>query len=146
MTRKPYTQGRTFIGRLAGGDDLVATVTRIANEEGIKVGTIAAHGMLEGCVVSRINTETGMQEIVVYEGRMEIGSGSGTISQFKGRSMGRINAVLVARDGSIIAGTLSIGCQVYACEVVITEYTGGGVLSRDFDAETGLPLWKGVIS
>lgn len=140
---KPYTPGRTFIGRLESGVDLLETITRIANDEGVKVGTLSAHGIIDTCALSRIDPSTGLQEAIQVEGRFEIGSASGTISQFKGRSMARINGVFAGKDGAIVAGTLAPGCAVYVCEVVITEYTGGGTLSRDFDVETGLPLWKG---
>lgn len=146
MPAKPYTPGRTFIGRLERGADLVATITRIANAEGVKVGTVSVHGLIDGCALSRIDPASGLQETIRMEGRFEIGHTSGTISQFKGRSMVRLNGVLAAEEGTLVAGTLAPGCLVHACEVVITEYTGGGVLSRDFDPETGLPLWKGILS
>jgi predicted DNA-binding protein with PD1-like motif len=67
---------------------------------------------------------------------------SGTISQFKGRSMARLNGVLAFADGSTVGGSIGIGTLAYACEVVITELLGG-TLTRDFDPDTGLPLWKG---
>ncbi len=146
MPAKPYSSARTFIGRLERGADLVATITRIANEEGVKVGTVAVHGFIDGCTLSRVDPATGLPETIRLEGRFEIGHMSGTISQFKGRSMARLNGVLAGEGGAILAGTLAPGSLVHACEVVITEYTGGGVLSRDFDPETGLPLWKGVLS
>ena len=55
--------------------------------------------------------------------------------------MAKINAVLAATDGSVLGGVLALGTVVYACEVIITELSGG-TLTRDFDSETGLPLWK----
>jgi predicted DNA-binding protein with PD1-like motif len=66
---------------------------------------------------------------------------SGTISQFKGRSMARLSGTLVGSGGAMIAGSIGLGTRAHACEVVITEYVGG-TLTRDFDIDTGLPLWK----
>lgn len=129
------------MGRLPNGADIVASVTRIANEEGIKGGRVEVHGSVARGVMTIFNPETRMAETIEREGGMEIAAMSGTISQFKGRSMARLNCVLAAPDGSCIGGTVSVGTIVYAAEVVITELLGG-TLTRDFDAETGLPLWK----
>lgn len=141
MTRKPYEQGRTFIGRLPNGADIVAAVTKIANEEGIKGGTVEVHGTVSRAVVTIFNATTRMAETVEREGGMEIAAMSGTISQFKGRSMGRLNGIFAAPDGSLVGGSVGVGTIAYAAEVVITELLGG-TLTRDFDMETGLPLWK----
>lgn len=141
MTRKPYEAGRIFVGRLPKGADLMAAITKIANEEGVKLGAVSAHGLLERLSISRHNLETRMNEVAEYDGPAEIAALSGTISQFKGRSMARLNGVVVAGDGSLLGGVIALGTVVHACEVVITELLGG-TLTRDFDMETGLALWK----
>lgn len=141
MTRKPYQQGRIFIGRLPQGADLVAAVTRIANDEAIKLGTVTVHGAVERAAIARIDAATRMQQTVEYDGVMEIAAMSGTISQFKGRSMARLEGTLALDDGRLIGGMITVGTVAHACEVVITELLGG-VLTRDFDAATGRPLWK----
>jgi len=141
MTRRSYQQGRIYIGRLPQGADVVAAITRIANEEGIKVGTVAVYGMLSRLALSVAGQPGGMAQVVEREECMEIASLGGTLSQFKGRSMARLNGAFAGGDGSLVGGSLALGSIVYACEVVITELVGG-VLTRDFDAATGLPLWK----
>jgi len=141
MTRKPYERGRTFMGRLPSGADIIASITKIANEEGVKVGTVEVHGIVSRAVVTIFNAGTKMAETIEREGGMEIAAMSGTISQFKGRSMGRLNGLLAAPDGSMVGGTIGVGTIAHATEVVITELLGG-TLARDFDMETGLPLWK----
>jgi len=144
MTRKPYTPGRTFIGKLSMGSDLVASLSRIAQEEEITVGTIALSGVVEAPVLTRREEGSDMDALIRYDGRWEIGAGSGTISQFKGRSMARVGGVLSNGNGDVICGTLAVGSIVHACEVVITEFVGGGALLRDFDPDTGRPSWKGA--
>jgi predicted DNA-binding protein with PD1-like motif len=141
MTYKPYEQGRIFIGRIPLGADLLAAITRIANEQEIKLGTVMAHGMLSRVTLTVFNQATKAVMTVEREGGTEIAGLSGTISQFKGRSMARLSGTFAFPDGSVIGGNIGIGSVVYACEVVITELIGG-VLSRDYDQETGLPLWK----
>jgi predicted DNA-binding protein with PD1-like motif len=141
MNRKAYTQERVFIGRLPQGSDLLASVTRIANEEGIKVGSVSIHGSVMRAVLTVFDQQEKFLKTIECEEGMEIATMSGTISQFKGRSMARLNGVLAAVDGTVIGGVLALGTIVYACEAVITEFSGG-TLSRDFDMDTGLPLWK----
>ena len=141
MTRKPYSHQRIFIGRIPKGADLLASITRIANEEEIKSGTVTVYGAVSYLVLTVFNQEAKLQGTLERAEGMEIASLSGTISQFKGRSMAKLSGAFAARDGSVIGGSIALGTVVYACEVVITELIGG-TLSRDFDFETGLPLWK----
>lgn len=141
MTRKPHTINRVFIGRLPSGADLVGAITSIANEEEIKVGTVAVHGSVQRAVLTIQNQESKLSERIERDGGLEIAAMSGTISQFKARSLARLNAVLATRDGEVIGGTVALGTVAHTCEVVITELHGA-TLSRDFDMETGLPLWK----
>ncbi|MDB5034185.1 MAG: hypothetical protein JWQ98_1426 [Chlorobi bacterium] len=141
MNRKPYAPGKIIIGRLPLGADLLASITRIANDEEIKAGTVAVYGSLTRLTLSSFDQATKMPSQSDWEEGMEIGSLGGTISQFKGRSMARLSGTFARGDGSMVGGTIAIGTRVYACEVVITELTGG-TLTRDFDPATGLPLWK----
>ena len=140
---KPYEQGRIFAGRIPLGADLLAAVTRIANEQQIKLGTVAVHGMLSNVTLTVFNQATKASTTLERGGGAEITGLAGTISQFKGRSMARLSGTFAFADGSVLGGNLAIGSIVYACEIVITELVGG-VLSRDYDQETGLPLWKEI--
>lgn len=141
MTRKPYQQGRIYAGRLPLGADLVTALTRIANEEEVKVGTVAIYGTLSRLTLTIYNHATGSSETIEQEGGLEIANLSGTISQFKGRSMARLSGTFLLPGGGLIGGGVMLGSTIHACEVVITELVGG-TLSRDFDMTTGLPLWK----
>ncbi len=141
MTRKAYQAGRIYVGRLPAGADLVAALTKIANEESIKVGTVTVHGFLRCASIVRMDPATQTPVPVPVTGPLEIAALGGTISQFKGRSMPRLNGMLIGPDGVPVGGAVGLGTIVHACEVVLHELLGG-VLSRDFDTETGLPLWK----
>ena len=141
MKRTVYKPGRTFIGRLPADIDLLEGITRIANEEEIKTGTVEVFGSVKRLSLTSFNQETRFNEEISSDTGHTIASLSGTISQFKRRSLGRLSGVFIDRSGSTLGGTLGLGTITHACEVVITEFTGG-VLSRDFDMKTGLPLWK----
>ncbi len=140
-SRKSYTHGRVYVGRLPNGADLLEAITHISNEEGIKVGTVMVNGSVARAVLTVAGGNMGFPVTIERDERMEIASMTGTISQFKGRSLARLGAALAGSDGSLIGGTLAVGTIVFACEVVIMELEGA-TLTRDFDAETGLPLWK----
>ena len=141
MNRKPYTHGRVFVGRIPRGSDVLESLAHIANEESISVGTVSVHGVVERLALSVLDTRTRMPQAQAHDDPMEIASLSGTISQFKLRALPRLAGVFTGPDGVMRAGTLARGTIAYACEVVITELVGA-TLSRDFDADTGLPLWK----
>ena len=141
MKRTVFSTGRTFIGRIPAGIDLLEAITRIANEEEIKAGTVQVFGSVTGLSLTTFNQETRFNEEIRRDTGHDIAALSGTISQFKRRSLARLSGVFVNSSGETVAGTLALGTTVHACEAVITEFTGGQ-LSRDFDMETGLPLWK----
>ena len=146
MKRTSYTTGRTFVGRLPLGVDLLESLTRIVNDEEIEVGRVEVFGSLSSLSLSTLDQQTKFSQTHTFEeeGGYEIGSLSGTISLFKRRSLPRLSGVFADSKGTVVAGNLALGTIVYACEVVLTELTGGK-LSRDFDPETGLPLWKSAI-
>lgn len=141
MKRTAYAIGRTFIGRLPADIDLLEGLTRIVNQEEIKVGRIEVFGSVKKLAVTIFNQETRFGETVERETGHDIAVLSGTVSQFKRRSLPRMSGVFTDSSGHSVAGTLALGTITHSCEVVITELTGG-LLSRDFDMESGLPLWK----
>lgn len=144
MNRSSYTIGRTFIGRLPAGIDLLEGLTRIANEEEIAVGRIEVYGSVGALALTVQNQETRFAEQIREERGFEIATLGGTISLFKRRSLPRLSGLFVAADGTERGGTLALGTITHACEAVITELTGRA-LSRDFDMETGLALWKNAL-
>jgi predicted DNA-binding protein with PD1-like motif len=144
MNRSSYAIGRTFVGRLPAGIDLLEGLTRIANEEEIAVGRIEVYGSVSALSLTVQNQETRFAEQVREEQGFEIATLCGTISLFKRRALPRLSGLFAAADGTQRGGTLALGTITHACEAIITELTGRA-LSRDFDMTTGLPLWKNAL-
>ncbi len=140
MASSNYTVKRTILGRLKHGGDLLGEITRIVNDEHITMGTIMGIGGLKRAAVAFLNQTTKEYERIEIEESLEIVSLTGTISRMKQRSFPHVHVALSDRAGHMYGGHLVQGCEIWACEVVITELEGG-VLSRDFDADTGLSLW-----
>ena len=132
------------MGRLPSGVDLLESLTVIVNEEEIKTGRVEVFGSLSRLSLILLNQETKFSETVVKEGGLDIGSLAGTVSLFKRRSLPRLSGVFTDSSGELVAGTIGPGTITHACEVLITELKGA-TFSRDFDMETGLPLWKNAL-
>jgi hypothetical protein len=137
----PYSPGRTFIFKLEPEADLLASITRFANDEGVKVGRVSAIGAVTNASFSYFNQETKVYQPMEVPGRFEIVSCSGNISQFKQRSFAHLHIVFADSEGRAFGGHLAPGTTVFACEVILDELLGG-TLTRDFDPETGLAGWK----
>lgn len=142
--RIPYTQQNTFIGRLPHNSDVLGHITKLLNEEKIKVGEVKLYGFLQNLVLSEFNFETkftDQKEVENAHGLVEICSLSGVVSMFKGRASVNLSGVFKLQSGNIVCGSVGLGTRSYACEAIITVFDGA-TLSRDFDSETSLPLWK----
>lgn len=143
MTRTVYKSGRVFAGGLPKGADLLEAITVVANEEGIKTAVVHVFGEVSSLAISQFDQDAMLPQTTERNEGHTIASLSGTISTFKRRSLARLSGVFAARGGALFGGTVALGTTVYACEVVIEEIDGAS-FSRDFDMQTGLPLWKGA--
>ncbi len=132
-----------MIGTIARGEDLLGRITAILNEEKIELGRVEVFGAVEKLTVERHDQGTGFGVETRSEGGCDIISLSGPVSLFKRRALPRLSGLFVETGGAVHGGIVMPGTIVHACEVVITEYTGGKI-TRDFDGETGLPLWSNV--
>lgn len=140
MARTTYSIGRTLIGTVARGEDLLGRITAILNEEKIELGRVEVYGSVEKLTLERHDQGTGFGIDQTVQAGCDIVSLSGPISLFKRRALPRLHGLFVETSGTLHGGMVAPGTVIHACEVVITEYTGGKI-TRDFDQETGLPLW-----
>jgi predicted DNA-binding protein with PD1-like motif len=135
-----YTTGKTILGRLPHGSDLLREITRIVNENNITMGTITAIGGLKRARYGILDQVAKQYTYYDLEGPIEIVSCVGSVSSLKQRSMPHIHVALTDKEGRGYGGHVVEGCEVYLCEVAITELIGPK-LARDFDPETGMPAW-----
>ena len=139
--RTRYAEERVLIGTIDRGHDLLERITAIVNDEGIEVGRVEVFGSVESLVITRHDQMTRFPT----EDRISVGcdiiSLAGPVSLFKRRALPRLHGLFVEPEGRLHGGLLALGTRTHACEAVITSYSGRK-LTRDFDPETGLPLWK----
>jgi predicted DNA-binding protein with PD1-like motif len=132
--------GRTLVGRLETGSDLVEEIERACAEREIRAAWVSVVG-----AVSRAAYAWYDQEELRY---LELGSGThhelsgfvGNVSLKEGRPFLHAHATFSDRSGATVGGHLLPGCTVWVAEVTLREMTGVQ-LERTPDEVTGLALW-----
>ena len=135
-------KGRIFIGRLAAGEDLLASLTDICSGHKIQMGVFSVIGAVKNLTLGYYDQEK--QEYVQnldFKEEFEILSCLGNISIKDEGIFVHAHLSAGARDGKAFGGHLMPGTKIFAAEYHIQELTGGE-LRRQRDPETGLSLWQ----
>lgn len=144
-------RGRTMIGRLKKGDDLLKALNALCNEANIRLGKIQAIGAVSKAVVGFYLQEPREYVSLDYDYHQEIISLQGNVSIKNG--VPEIHAHLALSDGQgkLYGGHLMEGTVVFSCEYIINEYipemadvmqdSQDTTFTRNYDEETGLFLW-----
>ncbi len=135
------TPGRRIMGRLAKGEDLLATLERTAAERGITLGEVRALGAVTQARVGYYNQAERQYYFLDLARPLEIVSLIGNISLKDGKSMVHAHVTLADADGRAFGGHLAPGTLVFACEFVLQEYEAATPFLRRMDEPTGLFLW-----
>jgi predicted DNA-binding protein with PD1-like motif len=141
MYRVQYKYRRTFIGSIPQDTDLSESLNKIVIEEDIRVGQVKAIGAVTEAVVGYFNQTTNAYESTKLSGGHEIVSLIGNLSIKEKKPFVHAHITLSDKDGKVFGGHLMPGTKVFACEVIIDEYTGEDLV-REKEQTTGLFLWK----
>jgi len=133
--------GRSFMGRLAKGDDLLQALEKFCLEQKITLGEVRALGAVSRARVGFYNQEERKYYFLDFEQPLEILALAGNISLKDGQPMVHAHVTLADAAGRAYGGHLAEGTPVFACEFAIHEYLADQALARQNDAETGLMLW-----
>ncbi len=133
--------GRTFMGRLAKGDDLLQALEKLCQEQKITLGEVRALGAVTGAQVGFYNQAERKYYFLEFDQPLEILALVGNISLKDGKPMVHAHVTLADAAGRAFGGHLAAGTPVFACEFAIFEYLADQVLARQNDPETGLMLW-----
>ncbi|MCL6610945.1 MAG: DNA-binding protein [Peptococcaceae bacterium] len=144
-------RGRTLIGRLKKGDDLLDSLTRLCMEANIRLGKIQAIGAVSKAVVGFYLQEAREYVQLDYDYHQEIISLQGNVSIKDGQPFIHAHLALSDGQGKLYGGHLMNGTVVFACEYIINEYipeiadvkddSEDQTFTRALDEETGLYLW-----
>ena len=144
------TCGRTLIGRLKKGDDLLGALTSLCTEANIRLGKIQAIGTVSKAVVGFYLQEPRDYVTLDYDYHQEIISLQGNVSIRDDKPEIHVHLALSNGQGKLYGGHLMDGTIVFSCEYIINEYipeidvkddSQDTTFTRTLDEETGLFLW-----
>lgn len=143
MFPQSVSRGRTLIGRLPKGSDLMVELTRLCQEENIRLGKVQAIGAVSKAKVGFFPQEGNEYFFLEFDYHLEIISLQGNISIMDGASFIHAHIALMNNEGKMIGGHLIEGTEVFSCEYIINEYMPeeDKTFHRVLDEETGLFMW-----
>jgi hypothetical protein len=138
---KMVESSRLFMGKLSHGDDLLEEITKVCQNENIKLGSVEALGAVQRARLGFYNQKTHEYQFVSLDQALEITGLVGNISVKDGNPIVHAHITLADETGKAYGGHLASGTVVFACEFILEAFDGPS-FERGFDEETGLPLWK----
>ena len=133
--------GKTFIGKLKFGGDLLGELTSVCEENDIRLGRVEALGAVKKARVGFYDQQAREYNFLEIDKPLEITKLIGNISLRDGKPMVHAHITLSDSQGNAYGGHLAPGTIVFACEFIMDSYDGTDYV-RDYDEQTGLPLWK----
>lgn len=133
--------GKTFIGKLKFGGDLLGELTSVCEENYIRLGRVEALGAVKKARVGFYDQQAREYNFLEIDKPLEITKLIGNISLRDGKPMVHAHITLSDSQGNAYGGHLAPGTIVFACEFIMNSYDGPDHI-RDYDEQTGLPLWK----
>jgi uncharacterized protein len=143
MGSREYARGRRVVARLPHGGDLLAEIAAVADLHGFEIAEVAAIGALRSARLAFYDQEGHTYGEFGLTGPLELVALLGNVSRREGTTAVHAHATLARHDGACLGGHVVQGCEIFACELVLQELVGD-ILEREYDATTGLPLWRGL--
>jgi predicted DNA-binding protein with PD1-like motif len=134
------TGGRTFVGRLETGDDLVESIERFCAEREVRAAWVSVIGAVEHASFAYYEQDEQRYLELESDQHHEIIGFVGNISIRDDKPFLHAHATFGSRSGSTAGGHLLRGCVAFAAEVTIREMTGVELV-RHPDEVSGLALW-----
>jgi uncharacterized protein len=134
------TPGRTWVGRLETGDDLVEEIERFCTEQKVRAAWVSALGAVKRASFAYYEQDERRYLELSSDEHHEIAGFVGNVSIRDDRPFLHAHATFAARTGATVGGHLLLGCEVFVAEITIREMTGVELV-RTPDEVTGLALW-----
>jgi predicted DNA-binding protein with PD1-like motif len=113
-----------YVLRLDPGEDLVAVLRKVVEEQGIQAGTISGLGSVDAVTLGYLDPEANEYLKRQFEERMEVAALSGSISMDGERPHVHLHAVVSPREFIAYAGHVHEARVGAALEVFITAFPG----------------------
>ena len=143
MGAREYARGRRVVARLTHGGDLLEEIAAVADAHGMQAAELRAIGALQCARLAFYDQAAHEYGEFAVDAPVELVALLGNVSRRDGATAVHAHATLAGHDGVCVGGHAAPGCTLFACELILQELVGEP-LEREFDAVTGLPLWRGL--
>jgi len=143
MGAREFARGRRVVARLTHGGDLLEEIAAVADAHGMQAAELRAIGALQRARLAFYDQAAHEYGEFAVDAPVELVALLGNVSRRDGATAVHAHATLAGHDGVCIGGHVAPGCILFACELILQELVGEP-LEREFDAVTGLPLWRGL--
>lgn len=130
--------GEDIVARLEVGEEVIASLSDIAEREGVTFAEVSGIGAADEFDVSVYDVKAKVYFDNTFREPLEITSLSGTVTEMNGAPYVHIHATAGRADGAVIGGHLKRAVISATCELVL--HTVYGRVPRFFDDATGLNL------
>jgi uncharacterized protein len=141
LTCSEFTPGRRFLGRLAHGKDLIASIEEFCKASSIQTATFSVIGAVSFATLGAYDQKQQVYATFTQEEPLEIVNCTGNISLLDETPAIHAHMVLGNAEGKTMGGHVFSETIIYAGEIDLQELTGNP-LERAYDPTTGLMLWK----
>ena len=135
------TPSKSFIGRLSHNADLLQEITDLCVRENITLGRVEGIGAVQKARVGYYDQTSREYQFIDYDQPLEVLKLTGNVSIKDNAPFVHAHITLSDDKGNAFGGHLAPGTIIFAFEIIIQAFEGPE-LSRGYDEETGLPLWK----
>lgn len=132
--------GEDIVARLEVGEEVIASLSDIAEREGVTFAEVSGIGAADEIAVSVYDVKAKKYFDNEFREPMEITSLLGTVSEKDGAPYIHIHATAGRADGVVIGGHLKRAVISATCELVL--HTVYGRVPRFYDERTGLNLME----
>jgi predicted DNA-binding protein with PD1-like motif len=132
--------GRTFVGRLERGSDLVEGIERVCAERGVTAAWVSVIGAVSQAAYAYYDQGEHRYLELSSDSHHEIAGFVGNISLRDGKPFLHAHATFADEGGACVGGHLLKGITVFVAEFTIREMTGVELV-RTYREEFGLALW-----
>ena len=136
-----YKRYKNFIAvRLDKGDEITASVYKVAEIEGVKCAKVSGIGATDDFTVGVFDITKKEYEKFDFCTNHEINALTGNITEKDGKPYIHLHITATGKNCKVVGGHLIKGVISLTGEIVITVVDGD--ITREFDEDLGINRWK----
>ncbi len=136
-----YQLKRTLLVRLPFGEDLLSAIERVTSEEKVMPAIFSVIGAASTACFGYYEQSKRIYKPLLRDGKLEIIACTGNVSLKDGKPLVHAHILFGDEQGASFGGHLMSSTTVFAAELHLLELEGESPV-REYDAPTGLYLWK----